>query len=145
MTRNHFLFVTSLQYSTQLYTNTIACSLIMIIMMIKHLTKYYFLLFVSTGEPEMKYIANMHGNEPIGRELLIHFAEFLCIQYYKKDFRIQRLVNETRLHILFSMNPDGFQEAYELFNSSQVIITVYNLYPTSFIKKLQLNANAGIN
>ena len=70
----------------------------------------------------MKYIANMHGNEPIGRELLIHLAEYMCMQYYskKRDVRIQRLVNETRIHLLFSMNPDGFQEAYELYNSTGV-------------------------
>ncbi|XP_058454656.1 carboxypeptidase D [Malaya genurostris] len=60
------------------------------------------------GKPEVKYIANMHGNEVVGRELLLLFAKYLCENYNQTE-RVTKLVNNTRLHLLFSMNPDGYE------------------------------------
>ncbi|KAM6163806.1 putative carboxypeptidase X1 [Rhynchocyon petersi] len=64
------------------------------------------------GEPEVRYVAGMHGNEVLGRELLLLLMQFLCREYLQGNPRVTRLLTEMRLHLLPSMNPDGYEIAY---------------------------------
>ncbi|XP_008548171.1 carboxypeptidase D [Microplitis demolitor] len=59
------------------------------------------------NKPEVKYIANMHGNEVVGREMLLLLLEYLC-ENYGTDERVTKIVDNVRLHVMPSMNPDGY-------------------------------------
>nr|XP_036215281.1 carboxypeptidase D isoform X2 [Bactrocera oleae] len=79
-------------------------------------------LFVSPGQhiagvPEFKYVANMHGNEVVGKEMLLLLTKYIC-ERYGVDERISKLVNTTRMHFLYSMNPDGYEISHEGDKSS---------------------------
>ena len=70
-------------------------------------------------KPMVKYIGNIHGNEAVGRELLIQFSKYLLNSYNsygssKEHARIRKLLETTDIHILPSMNPDGFESSREI-------------------------------
>lgn len=85
------------------------------------------------GKPDVKYIGNIHGNEPVGKEMLLHLIQYLVSSYstdpyirwyileeirdwsehLKIKIPIFRLLENTRVHFLPSMNPDGFAASKE--------------------------------
>lgn len=91
------------------------------------------------GKPDVKYVANIHGNEAVSREMSLHLIQVKTFLYfsfsktpkiielfssrktnkqhlvksYREDAYIRWLLDQTRIHILPSLNPDGFEVARE--------------------------------
>ncbi|RNA28132.1 carboxypeptidase D [Brachionus plicatilis] len=79
---------------------------------------------IEPGEPSVKLIANTHGDEAVGREMLINLIYHLLTNY-GKDEKITHLINSTNIFIIPSANPDGFEKIKR--------------------KKFSCNLNAGLN
>ena len=58
-------------------------------------------------EPEVKYVANMHGDEMISQEMMLILTKYLLQNY--DDSRIKQLIDETEIWIMPNMNFDGSQ------------------------------------
>lgn len=76
-----------------------------------------------SGEPEFRYTAGLHGNEILGRELLLLLMQFLCKEYNDDNPRVRRLVEGVRIHLVPSLNPDAYELAYEMVWQVPTLIT----------------------
>ena len=56
----------------------------------------------------IKTAAFLFCTQTVGRELLLHLIDYL-VSSYRKDPEITHLIDSTRIHIMPSMNPDGFE------------------------------------
>src|SRR5690606_15000882 len=57
-------------------------------------------------EPEFKYISSMHGDEIVGREFSVRLIETIA-KDYDSNPQIKKIVDNTEIYIMPSMNPDG--------------------------------------
>ena len=58
--------------------------------------------------PQVKFVANIHGDEVVGRELLLGLARYLA-DNYQADGRVRRILEQTDISLVPSLNPDGFE------------------------------------
>ncbi|KAL1450882.1 hypothetical protein WDU94_003194 [Cyamophila willieti] len=65
------------------------------------------------GVPNVKILGNIHGDEPMGREIILHLMEHLVKEYIRGDPIIKFILDNTRIHLLPNMNPDGSELAVE--------------------------------
>ncbi|XP_060559803.1 carboxypeptidase M-like isoform X1 [Ruditapes philippinarum] len=63
-------------------------------------------------QPHVKYVGNMHGNEVVSRELLLHLID-LYVTSYGSNSTLTSFLDTTVVHIMPSMNPDGYGESVE--------------------------------
>lgn len=57
---------------------------------------------------QVKLVGNIHGDEVVGRELLLGLADGLCTGWKERREEVVRLLESTEVHLLPSLNPDGF-------------------------------------
>lgn len=50
----------------------------------------------------------MHGDETVGRELMLYLIDYLCTTY-PSDPTTAFLIQNTDIYIMPSMNPDGYE------------------------------------
>jgi hypothetical protein len=55
-------------------------------------------------KPKFKWVANMHGDETVGRELMVALIYYLLLNS-KSDARVTRLLSTTDIYIMPTMNP----------------------------------------
>ena len=58
----------------------------------------------------VNYIGNIHGDETVGRQLILYLAQYL-LHNYGADPRITKLMDDTEIFLMPSSNPDGFTVA----------------------------------
>lgn len=64
------------------------------------------------NRPMVKLIGNLHGNEVLGRQMLVYLAQYLLTNY-DNNAAVRHILDTVELHLLFSANPDGFAQAKE--------------------------------
>jgi len=83
--------------------------------------------------PMVKLVANIRGDEAVGRQIVLYMAEYLAT-HYDGDTEVQALLNRTEIHFLPTCNPDGFAKAQV---SHKFFISDFSVIKNRWKKKLK--------
>lgn len=60
----------------------------------------------------------------LGRELLLLLMQYLCREYRDGNPRVRSLVQDTRIHLVPALNPDGYEVAAQMVRAGEGAGTV---------------------
>lgn len=58
-------------------------------------------------KPMFKYVANIHGDEPVGLQLILYLAQYLLLMYGQVE-EATKLVDTIDIFLVPTLNPDGY-------------------------------------
>lgn len=58
-------------------------------------------------KPMFKYVANIHGDEPVGLQMILYLAQYLVLMYGQKE-EVTKLVDSIDIFLVPTLNPDGY-------------------------------------
>lgn len=61
-------------------------------------------------EPEFAYIANMHGNEVVGRRVMLRLLDEMIESYARGEDQFKSLIENNEIFFIPTLNPDGYQK-----------------------------------
>jgi len=92
----------------------------------------------TTAEPEVRLSSTIHGNEPVGAEMLLYLADYLTDHYGQVGYEdVTYLVDHYEIHLLPMYNPDG-NVADSRYNANGVDLNRNFLEPAGTQPVLQL-------
>ena len=62
------------------------------------------------GIPQIKLVSNIHGNEVVGKEMLLLLIGYL-LENYGVDDRLTSIIKNSQIYVVPSLNPDGYERA----------------------------------
>nr|CAD7451647.1 unnamed protein product [Timema bartmani] len=80
---------------------------------------------VQLGVPHVKIVGNIHGNEAVGRELVLHMIQFL-VTSYNRNQTVRWLLDNTRIHLMFLLFTVPGDELQQEPDSEMFLVTSYN-------------------
>lgn len=87
---------------------------------------------VAADKPAVKFIGTIHGDEPVGTELCMNFADELLTNY-GTDTYITDFLDRTVIWLVPMMNPDGFL-SYLRYNANTVDLNrSFPMYSVDFM------------
>lgn len=86
---------------------------------------------IPADKPAVKYIATMHGDEPVGTELCLYFAEELLTQYGTDNY-ITDLLGRTIIWLVPLMNPDGYVQQTRVNANLVDLNRAFPIYPSEY-------------
>ena len=90
------------------------------------------------GIPKVKLLGNVHGNEAVGRQLLLYTIVELVTGNGKNE-EITSLLNNVDVYIMPSVNPDGFERSQEgdcdglLGRQNENLVDLNTNFPDAFV------------
>ncbi|CAK9290827.1 unnamed protein product [Gordionus sp. m RMFG-2023] len=89
------------------------------------ISKNHPLSSLGKGYRHIKFVANIHGNEPVGKELLLRFIDYL---FHSNGLKaLDDVFSKVILHFLPSLNPDGFLRSRNIDNIGRENANGYDL------------------
>ncbi|ODM92365.1 Carboxypeptidase D [Orchesella cincta] len=96
------------------------------------------------GMPQLKVSANIHGDESVGRSLVLMLAVDLTRRYLAGNKTAVYLLTNADIHLIPSLNPDGFEKTlqdYKMYGGHGICEPFFDVVGHQNARKKNLNEN----